>query len=141
MNCNKCGTENETGSRYCKECGNQLIQPAPQPAPEPVPQTRPQTTVQPSTTQGTANNNGNSVTCMVLGIVSCVFACSAIVSLICGIIAIMLYRKDTEAGIVTGFGKAGLVCGIIGVVGGALVTLYYLIVLGVMACIPIFAQG
>ena len=134
MICNKCGTENVNGSRFCKACGNELKVEMPQ---EAQPVEVPQPTVTSSAQQAGAESHATAS--LVLGIISCVFSCSAIVALICGIIAIVMYRKDLEMGIKTPVGKAGFVCGIIGVVFGALVTLYYIFVVGILACIPLFA--
>lgn len=116
MKCNLCGTENVEGTRYCKNCGTSMMPQEPTPV-------------------NNSNNLGNGIACMVLGIVSVVFGCTPIVGLVCGIIAIVMNRKDLELGIQSGYHKAGFVCGIIGVCFGAIALIYWLIWLSAVACV------
>lgn len=143
MICNKCGTENVNGSRFCKACGNELTVETVVPVEVPQSTETPQPVdVLPSSATSnmqSVDTESHATASLVLGIISCVFSCSAIIALVCGIIAIVMYRKDLEMGIKTPVGKAGFVCGIIGVIFGALVTLYYIFIVGILACIPLFA--
>lgn len=78
---------------------------------------------------------GNGIACMVLGIVSIVFGCTPLIGLVCGIIAIIMNRKDAQMGIQSGYHKAGNVCGIIGVCLGGLALIYWIVVFCAAACV------
>ena len=94
MKCNQCGTDNELGARFCKTCGSPMEE----------------------------AEQGNGIACMVLGIVAIVFGCTPLIGLVCGIIAIIMNRKDMQIGIQTIYHEAGNICGIIGVcLGGSAV--------------------
>lgn len=125
MKCNQCGTENVEGTRFCKTCGNAMgnEQMQPQMSPQPMPQQQ----------NNNAQDNGNGIACMVLGIVSVVFGCAPLIGLVCGIIAIIMNRKDMQMGYESSYHKAGLVCGIVGVCLGALSLIYWSICI-VAAC-------
>ena len=77
---------------------------------------------------------GNGIACMVLGIVSIVFGCTPLIGLVCGIIAIIMNRKDQQLGIQSSYHKAGFVCGIIGVCLGAITLVYCVVWVCFFAC-------
>lgn len=132
MKCNQCGTDNVEGTRYCKTCGNALeteqsqsqmdFQPTPKNS-QPMPQ------------NPNNMNYGNGIACMVLGIVSIVFGCTPLIGLICGIIAIIMNRKDVQMGFESSYHKAGLICGIIGVCIGAIALIYWIVWASALACV------
>lgn len=67
---------------------------------------------------------GAAIASMVLGIIAVVFwffGWGAIVSIVCGIVGLILASSSKKAGFSGGIRTAGLVCSIIGLVGGALV--------------------
>ena len=135
MKCNQCGTDNVEGTRYCMTCGSALetgqtqsqmdFQPTPQ-NPQPMPQ---------NSNNPNNMNYGNGIACMVLGIVSIVFGCTPLIGLICGIIAIIMNRKDIQMGFESSYHKAGLICGIIGVCLGAIALIYWIIWASALACV------
>lgn len=132
MKCNQCGTDNVEGTRFCKTCGNALgtEQPQPQMGFQPAPKNS-----QPMPQNSNNMDNGNGIACMVLGIVAIVFGCAPLIGLICGIIAIILNRKDAQMGIESSYHKAGLICGIIGVCIGAIALIYWIVWLCAVSCV------
>lgn len=80
------------------------------------------------------NNDSNepesktySVLSLIMGILSLVFCCCSIVGIIPGIVGIILANKAKKNGETSGMATAGLVCSIIGIVFGAIVTIFYAI--------------
>ena len=76
---------------------------------------------------------GSAIGSMVCGILGIVMSfCYGIPGLILSIIALVLYSrsKTMNNGFVDGFGKAGLVCGIIGLVFSLFWTVIYIFVIG-----------
>lgn len=133
MKCNQCGAENAEDARFCKSCGNLMgeeqtnAQNEPSMAPQPMPQTQ-------QASQNYQQETGNGIACMVLGIVSVVFGCTPIIGLVCGIIAIIMNKKDQRMNIQTSYHKAGFVCGIIGVCLGAITLIYCIVWFCIFAC-------
>lgn len=125
MKCNQCGTENVEGTRYCKTCGNPLESDSM--GSQPMPQYSGQS-------GQSGQPMGNGIACMVLGIVSIVFGCSPLIGLVCGIIAIIMNRKDQQLGIQSSYHKAGFICGIIGVCLGAIALVYWIFWVCALAC-------
>lgn len=83
---------------------------------------------QPQQTPG----NGAGIASMVCGILSIVFCwCYGVIGLILGIIALVMYGKCKEAnnGVPTGMAKAGLACGVVGVICSALMIIYFIFVI------------
>ncbi|MBW2701516.1 MAG: DUF4190 domain-containing protein [Deltaproteobacteria bacterium] len=92
---------------------------------------RPQLPVPPADVSPAENR---AIASMVLGIVSIVLGCIPLVGLICGTIAIVLYVRfisdfNTSGERLGGRGLAiaGLVCGIIGTVIGAIYAVYWVV--------------
>jgi len=115
MKCNSCGHENEVTANYCEVCGAALNV---------------------STVRGNEvredKNPGLAKASMILGIVSLVFGVlccfgiiSAVISLGCGItaivFAIMSWKSSKQSQAI-----AGLVCAIIGVILGAIILFIFL---------------
>lgn len=69
----------------------------------------------------------NSVISLIMGILSLVFCCCSIIGIIPGIIGIILASKAKKNGEPGGMATAGLVCSIVGIVFGVLVTIVYAI--------------
>lgn len=141
MKCNQCGTENVEGTRFCKSCGSPMgveqtkVQEEPQMTSQPTTQVTPQPMPQYNTSQQNGGQEmGNGIACMVLGIVSIVFGCTPLIGLVCGIIAIIMNRKDQQLGIQSSYHKAGFVCGIIGVCLGAITLVYCVVWVCFFAC-------
>lgn len=134
MFCRNCGTENSDTDNFCKNCGQPLgsgheqqegTARDTQGAPEPTP-------VQYSSFQAeplvdTSKPSGVSVAAMILGIVSIVFCCLHIVAIACGIVAIVLAKKEEQKGMGNGFTKAGFICGLIGAILGGIFLIYWII--------------
>lgn len=73
---------------------------------------------------GEEPGKGKAIASLVLGIVAVVFwffGWGAIVSIICGIVGIILASMAKKDGNTSGIRTGGLVCSIIGLVGGAFV--------------------
>lgn len=136
MFCKNCGTENGETDNFCKNCGQPLVVENAQqggttgsgwrtPEPEPTP-------VQYSSFQAespidTSKPSGMAIAAMILGIVSIVFCCLHIISIACGIVAIVFAKKEEQKGMSNGFTKAGFICGLIGAILGGIFLIYWLI--------------
>lgn len=84
-----------------------------------------------SVQQETQKAAGIAIGALILGICSIVFCCIWYVSLITGVVAIVLAvkaKKDNVGG--QGMAKAGMICGIVGIV---LAVLYIFVIAGILA--------
>ncbi len=121
MFCNKCGTQNKEGDRFCINCGNdlQVQQSAPVVDAEPIidqaPNTPYQQYNQPIYNQPVYNQpesgKGFAVASLVLGIVS--FLCCAVIA---GPLSIIFGFVAKSKGSRSGMATAGIICGIIALV-------------------------
>lgn len=119
MICRNCGTMNKEEAKFCASCGQDLNSPYINPT---VVQEKPK--------------SSNNVVSMVMGILSIVLCCGNVLSIVLGIIAVVLARKEKRNGNNDGMTQAGFICGIIGIVLGALYLIYllvYFICFGVVA--------
>ena len=77
--------------------------------------------------------SGYSIASMVLGICSIVTCClCGVPGIICGIIACIFAKKENDLGRANNSTKAGMVCGIIGIVLSALMLIYLVKVVMIM---------
>lgn len=72
-------------------------------------------------------SNTNSVISLIMGILSLVFCCCSVLGIIPAIVGIIMANKAKKNGETGGAATAGLVCSIIGLVFGIIVTLFYVI--------------
>ncbi len=132
MYCPNCGSQNPDGAGFCSNCGHGFTA-----------QTVPVQTPAAPINLETESMRKKATTSMVLGIIACVVAwypITSIVSIVLGAIAISMAKKvavyfATIALPTPGMATAGKVTGIIGLIFGILMTLFYLvvIVLGIVA--------
>ncbi len=134
MFCTNCGTENSDTDNFCKNCGQPLgsgnekqagTAGDTQGAPGPTPQQY--SSFQTEPLEDTGKSSGVSVAALILGIVSIVFCCLHIVAIACGIVAIVLAKKEEQKGMANGFTKAGFICGLIGAILGGIFLIYWII--------------
>ncbi len=133
--CPNCGKENETGDKYCGNCGSRLEAAAEHPkVSEPhfpvttkaeAPDNNVVRFVNNDITAASADaGKGHATASLVLGIIAVVcwfFGYSAIISLICGFIGLTLAGKAKAEGNDSGMRTAGFVLSLIGLLGGAVV--------------------
>lgn len=99
MVCNNCGTPNAEGAMACVNCGAPLTA---------------------AVAENTDNGKGFAIASLVLGIVS--IFCFAIIT---GTLAIVFSRMAKSKGYPGGMATAGLVCGIIGLIGWVISMVMY----------------
>ena len=99
MNCPVCGHNNETSTAYCVNCGADLNKPV-------------QSTSQNNAPAETKANSGLDIAALVCGILS-IF----LFPIIFGTLGIILGAVSKNKGSKSGMATAGIVCGIIGIVG------------------------
>ncbi|MDO4608237.1 MAG: DUF4190 domain-containing protein [Clostridia bacterium] len=117
MFCNKCGTQNKEGDRFCINCGSDLQMQQPQPNANVVPNNNTYQYNQPYTYNQPINNQpdpgkGFAITSMIMGILSCL-CCG---SLLFAVLAIVFGAVAKGKGSRSGMAIAGIVCGIVAVV-------------------------
>ena len=141
MFCRNCGSENDDTNKFCRNCGQALgtehaqqeetigsAQSTTQSEPEPTPvQYSSYQTFQTESPIDTSKPSGMSIAALVLGIVSIVCCCLHIISIACGIVAIVLAKKEDQRGMGNGFTKAGFICGLIGAILGGIYLIYWII--------------
>jgi hypothetical protein len=138
MQCPNCGVDNPPGSLYCRECGGDMgpvargeVPPEAPPAnPQPVPGPylpQPPYYVPGQVFYPQQRTDGMCVAALVLGIVSIVLSCFPFICQICGVLAITFgglgirnVQQDPYLKTGSAMGKAGLITGIIGLVGGTI---------------------
>ncbi len=115
MFCNKCGTQNKEGDKFCINCGSDLNIQQPQPNAPITPNDNTyqynQPYNQPINNQPNSGN-GFAVTSMIMGILSCL-CCG---SLLFAVLAIVFGAVAKSKGSRSGMATAGIVCGIVAVV-------------------------
>ena len=96
----------------------------PNPAPQPEPES--------------GKPSGYAIASLVLGICSIVFCCSNLIGIICGVLACVFAKKENDLGHANSFTKAGMICGIIGIILGAISLIYWIVVtvIGTTATAP-----
>ena len=132
MVCKNCGFDNNDQSKFCVSCGTVLDQPIEETAEQPVEQPTSEQSQQPNYQQPynqqqyngynpyapqqyKAPGKGFAIAAMVLGIVS--FFCTPIVTGVLGIIFGCVAKSKGYRG---GMATAGIVCGILGLIGWVL---------------------
>ena len=81
---------------------------------------------------GSGKANGLQIAGLVLGIIAiCLICCYGLPSLILGIIGLVCALKGNKEN-KHGVGIAGLVCSIIGIIGGLCSFIYYIVIVGVL---------
>lgn len=129
MFCQRCGTQNQENANFCSKCGQKMndfqtpiqysipYQPQntyPPQTPYPQPQSYPPYYQQEMAMQAAANEAANNA--LVYGII-CIFT----FGLLFGILAVVQGNKANKFGYIGGKATAGIVLGIIGIVGWAIV--------------------
>ncbi len=136
MYCSNCGTKNPDGAMFCINCGASL-QPSSAGNNENQQQYAPSA---PVLTLDPARDEleKKATSCMILGIIACVLAwypVTSIAAIVLGAISTSTYKKVMELlpqyGM-TRSGKlvAGRICGLIGLIGGIVMTVVYFLNLG-----------
>ena len=112
-----CSVLIEGGRMMNEEMNNSYYGNNTQGNPNPVPQPEP------------GKPSGYSIASMVLGICSIVTCCLyGVPGIICGIIACIFAKKENDLGHANSFTKAGMICGIIGIILSALMLIYLVVV-------------
>lgn len=148
--CTECGAQLKEDARFCEQCGarvedgsrssgdnsySEYIQSRMENAENSEnPESRYQdytdsvkgTYEEENTEEANAGTN-NSVISLIMGLLSLVFCCCAILGIIPGIVGIIFYNKAKKNGEQSGLAVAGLVCSIIGIVFGGITLIYYLL--------------
>lgn len=132
MVCKNCGFDNNDQSKFCVSCGTVLEQPIEETVEQPVEQPTYEQPQQPNYQQSynqqqyngynpyapqqyTVPGKGFAIAAMVLGIVS--FLCAPIIT---GVLGIVFGGIAKSKGYRGGMATAGIVCGILGLVGWVL---------------------
>jgi hypothetical protein len=114
--CPKCGAYNSEGSKFCQACGTPKLSVTPTPPP-------PVATSQTSS-PAARQTSGLAVAALVTGIIGFVFPPGTILAMVLGGIALSQIKKTPDMS-GRGIAIAGLVLGIVTVVGWAMLIVFY----------------
>ena len=148
MFCKNCGAENDAEAKFCKSCGQSLVEEQPQAPGFDSSQSTNSTGNSNSTGTGQGQersmykynyNSGDSdaTVALIVGIISIVMCSSSLLGIGLGIFAIIMANKAKKQGSTSGSISAGQICGVIGICLSGIATLYYIFafILGIASAI------